>query len=555
MKESGISNTLKIIYDLLPLHAEEGGEAFSVNLRDSLSKVGSDNAEISIALSLVEQLFISLGLLDETLLEHGVWRFKSFPASLMARSVLSSLTDKDQSLFPRGFWGAQSDRSPASEDQRKVLDYLESHRQKHHQASAKPIRYVHVAWGLICVDGKFLLHHREDLNRMNESNYVLVGGKVSQNDLMVADKDLSANDAIKRLQSPEASNCLNGIDVALGREMSEETGLEPETHYNYSHWRTLKPYTNMGGAGAVRAITEYHIHVYHIELTRDGLFELSKRVRRDSNLTWFTQEEMGNAKSQDGKMAYIDALIEDFGSKKEWAEQAKKIESSYDSDLKHTSENMSFTVPAKSCEPIEVGVTGSEYSVKCGLDQDEYDLLLSLSLHAKDSSCQALTEDLELLPYGWVEAVDINLRDILNSLVNKLAESEIPLIEGFNERFFRISTIRDGIFFDPRFFAYTKTKITERKDLLTVKRNGVKTPFLVCDKQSVDRELSESLRAGIIELEHEIDIDPNRVGGFDKAIRRSLSVVQTIGLRRFVRSKGSELHIGPTSEDAKESES
>ena len=33
------------------------------------------------------------------------------------------------------------------------------------QHAAKPIRYIYVAWGLIRIDGKFLLHHREDIAR------------------------------------------------------------------------------------------------------------------------------------------------------------------------------------------------------------------------------------------------------------------------------------------------------------------------------------------------------------------------------------------------------
>ena len=546
MKDSGISNTLKIIYDLLPLHAEEGGEAFSVNVRDSISNLGFDNAEVSTALSLVEQLFISLGLLDETLLEHGIWRFKSFPASLMARSVLSSLTDKDQSLFSKGFWGGQSDRSEASEDQRKVLDFLEGHRQKHHQASAKPIRHVHVAWGLICVDGKFLLHHREDKNRTNESNYVLVGGKVSQNDLMVADNDLSANDAIKRLQSPEASSSLNGIDVALGREMSEETGLEQETHYNYSHWRTLKPYTNVGGAGAVRALTEYHIHVYHITLTLDGLLALSMRIRADENLVWFTAEELVNAKSQDGKMAYIPALVEDFDSSNEWETAVCNFPSSYETSSADLPDSFSTTVSLDNTKAVKVGKTGKEKALTCKLTDEEHNLLLSLSIFAKDSEAQSKSESIQLLTNGWVEIVDENLNATARSLTNKLSEAEAPILEGYKERYYRLALPETYIYFRKEAFTYRLEDSADKKAQLIVSREPISTDLIESDSVSYTKQISGALEVGLKELiaDKEVSGDMQKdLDTFKKNVQRLAPLNQQIGLRGLIRSVKSNFHL------------
>ena len=90
---------LDAIYDYLPMHAEEGGEAFSVNMREKVINQNAEAAELSITVDLVERMFTCLGVLDETLLEHGIWRFKSFPASLMARSVLSSLKDENQNYL------------------------------------------------------------------------------------------------------------------------------------------------------------------------------------------------------------------------------------------------------------------------------------------------------------------------------------------------------------------------------------------------------------------------------------------------------------------------
>jgi len=546
MKDLGITNTLKIIYDLLPLHAEEGGEAFSVNVRDSLSKVGSDNTETSTALSLVEQLFISLGLLDETLLEHGVWRFKSFPASLMARSVLSSLADKNQSLFSKGFWGAQSDLSDSSEGQRKVLDYLEGHRQKHHQASAKPIRYVHVAWGLICVDGKFLLHHREDKNRTNESNYVLVGGKVSQNDLMVADNALNANDAIKQLQSPDASSSLKCIQVGLDREMSEETGLEQETHYGYSHWRTLKPYTNVGGVGAVRAITEYHIHVYHIELNQDGMLALSKKIQEDEKLVWFTAEELINAKSQDGKMAYIPALIEDFETAKDWGAAISDFPPSYDTSVNNLSDSYSVTIPLDSKDDVHIGKTGKEKPLSCDLTKEEHKLLLSLSLYAKDPDVRAKSESIHLLNSSWVEIEDEELNAVARELTIKLRKAEAPLIDGYKERYYRLALPADYVYFQNDAFTYRVEDSPEKKTQLIVARETISTDLVESSSIAYTKEIAGALKVGLNELMNgkEVSGDTQKdLDTFKKNVQRLSSLNQTIGLRGLIRSVDSNFQL------------
>jgi 8-oxo-dGTP pyrophosphatase MutT (NUDIX family) len=546
MSNSDITEILNSIYEHLPLHAEEGGEAFTVNPRDNLSNAGFDYAEISIAISIVEQLFISLGLLDDTLLEHGIWRFKSFPASLMARSVLSTIKDQNQRMFPKGFWGVQNDHSEAVEDQRNVLDYLENQRHKNHADAAQPIRYVHVAWGLISVDGKFLLRHREDKNRDNESNYVLVGGKVSQNDLMVADKNLSAKDAVKLLQSPKASGNADGIQVALDREMFEETGLQLGEHYTYSHWRTLKPYTNVGGAGAARALTEYHIHVYQIELNQDGLLALSKKVRNDDNLVWFSPEELVNAKSQDGKMAYIPALIEDFDTEQEWKEAVASFPTSFDASNKNLSDSYSITIPLENTKAIKIGKTGSEKELACKLTDDELAILLSLSLFAKDSGALQKSNDIQLLTDGWVEVTNETLNASARSLVTKLTEAEAPVIEGYKERFYRLALPKAFIYFRKEAFSYSLEELADKKTELTVTRKLISTDYVESGAASYTKEISGALESGVKELVAGLEVRGDfqkDLETFKKSLQRLAKLNQQIGIRAFARSAKSNFQL------------
>ncbi|KZZ79524.1 hypothetical protein A3766_10435, partial [Oleiphilus sp. HI0132] len=543
---------LNTIYKHLPLHAEEGGEASSVNIRDSISKDCPDNVEITSAISLVERLFVGLGLLDDTLLEHGIWRFKSFPASLMAKSLLSSLKDSDQSLFPKGFWGAQSDHSEVVEEQRNVLHYLENQRQRHHNTSAQPVRYVHVAWGLISVDGKFLLRHREDKTRKNRNNYVLIGGRVSQNDLMEANKELDTLAAVSLLQSPEASNQSDAIEVALERELSEETGLNPKEHYSYSSWRTIKPYTAVEGGGANHALTEYRIHVYHINLTQDGLLALSKRIRADENLTWFTADELVKAKSQDGRMAYIDALIEDHDSKDDWRKSIESISPSYVNTLSELPDSFSTTFSLDNSEKISAGKTGKEKDLDCNLTDEEHNLLLSLSLFAKDSEAESCSERIQLLINGWVEIVDDDLNDCARSLTNKLSDAGLPIIEGYKERFYRLALAGSNVYFHKVAFEYRLEDSVDKKTQLIVTRNPIATDLIESESASYTKEISGALKIGLKELMADKDVSGDSqkdLDTFKKNVQRLSSLNQGIGLRALIRSFKSNFQLFDKTED------
>src|SRR5690606_18280355 len=145
-----------------------------------------------------------------------------------------------------------------------LLRALELQRQHHHEQQARPIRYVHVAWGILQVDGKILLRSREDKRRPGMKNFVLVGGRMSQEDL----RAVGVQDSLRVLQSAAGSDHTKGIECALRREICEETGLLERQHYSYQLLRSLAPYREVEGAGANHAYTEYRIHLYVLALTR-----------------------------------------------------------------------------------------------------------------------------------------------------------------------------------------------------------------------------------------------------------------------------------------------
>ena len=541
---SGINLSLQVIYDHLPLHAEEGGEFTIVSTNDLVNQLSENEHSTAVtSVEVVQQLFSTLGLLDTQLLNQNQWRFVSFPASLMARSVLKSLVDNDQSLFSNGFWSPQDSASPVSDQQRNLLHSVETHRTSNHKSSAEPIRYVHVAWGVIVVDGKVLLRHREDKNRTDLNNYVLVGGRVSQNDLMKANEELTSDEAIRVLQSPLASDNTAAIEIALKREITEETELEAGSHYTYSPWRTIKPYIAVEGGGANHALTEYRIHVYHIELSQEGIFALSKSCKKDSELTWFTLNELAQAKSADGKMAYIDALIEDYPAKSEWQAAVEGIKPSYTPSYPSALEASSITVPKAPGQPLLIGKTGKELRVACELDPAEQALLTSMCIYAKEPSCTSLNDAIELLPTGWIEILDAELAAKVNHLALKLHNANCAIIEGYNQKYYRIALPTNYIYFDNQFFSYQIVKTPDRKTEVIITRDSIETPFLSLESSFVSKELSNSLKIALNEMANGREVELDDRPTLEKNLRRIAPVCQEMGLRRLVRSIGGNPQI------------
>ena len=526
---SGIHLTLQKIYDHLPLHAEEGGEFTMVNTNDLVNQLSEiDHSLVAAGIEIVQRLFCTIGLLDEQLLQQNQWRFVSFPASLLARSLLKSLMDNDQSLFSNGFWLPQDSASPISDQQRELLHTLESQRVSNHKFNAQPVRYVHVAWGLFVVDGKVLLRHREDKNRPNQNNYVLIGGRLSQNDLREAGED----NALQVLQSPLASENSIAIDIALQREINEEVSLDVDTHYSFMPWRTIRPYRAVEGAGANHALTEYRIHVYHIGLTQKGLFELYKNINRDEHLTWFTLDELAQAKTADGKLAYLNALVEDFESEGAWSEAAKGLPTSYSDKYAYQNEVDSITLPIGNEDVIEQGKTGKEKRLNIELTETQKSLLIGLKLIGSSDRGSADLINIEVIGLGWVKATDEQLCNQLKALAQKLSSAELPLIESLNENCFRLAVKPEYCFLSDSAYRFSVEDAC-----ISLVREALGTPIGHFSEQKLIINTSKNLAE---EVKRIAINDANRrfsVEDLSKLIRRDVRpICNRLGLRTLVRT-------------------
>ena len=518
---------LRRIYANLPLFAEEGGE-FSVVSVQSLIDANQEHPldAVVTAIQIVQQLLLSLRVLDESYIEQQKWRFISFPASLLGRSALQCLLDEKQALFHSEFWQAADSSSPMSEKQRAVLHLVETQREDFHSAHAAPIRYVHVAWGLVVLDGKVLLRHREDRNRPELNNYVLVGGRMSQNDL----RQTGITSPLAILQSPAASDHPEAVITALIRELHEETELQAAIHYSARLLRTIKPYRAVEGAGANHALTEYRIHLFSIDLNRLGMFKLRHRMQTDPALVWFSLEEFLSARSRDGKMAYIDALIEDFASPDEWRQWAGRIPASYLEAPQFASESHAITIPVTEAEVLEMGRTGKEAGANITLSEFQANLLVGL-VGCLTKYAFTPSPGVIALGAGWIKLQDNYLIQETGRLANKLAENGLPIILSANEYYFRIDVSPECCFFSESAFSFS---VSEKQ--LTLTRKPLQTPLGLLDADSLSIPIARNLARDIERIASGQPPTAYQEEDFNKLVRREIRpACQKLGLRTLVR--------------------
>ena len=199
---------IRSLISQLPRFAEEEGDFYSVS-REALinalcHKHPLERAIAENTINLLETLLDTLALLNSYYLQKGEWCFMSFPAQLMATSILTALSDTESRFFAPNFWTTQGISSDKRDQQRDVLRFVENSRNEYHASQqAQPVRYCYVAWSIIKLDGKVLFYQREDTQKRFEKSagdYGLIGGRANQNDVPIIDKPK----LLKELQSPNS---------------------------------------------------------------------------------------------------------------------------------------------------------------------------------------------------------------------------------------------------------------------------------------------------------------------------------------------------------------
>ena len=445
----------------LPRFAEEDGDFYSIH-RDELIDALCQQHELDRSVSentviLIETLLNTLAVLDVDYLKRGEWCFVSFPAQLMALSVLTAISDHNSRLFAPNFWNTQGISNDKKDQQRDVLRTLETARVKHHTGQAHPIRYCYVAWSIIKLDHQVIFYQREDTQKRYDKSagdYGLIGGRANQNDVLNADKVA----VLKALQSPHSALIKDALPETLKRELREEAGLLFDTHYTFRPWRSLKPYQQVQGTAPNHAFTEYYLDIFQIELTLEGYLYLLEKTKADERLEWFSLDEMAKGETSDGKMAYIKALFDDFGNDRTALKTAlQELPDSFKSTYLCQLPKYGLTLPIDHYKPLIAGVLGKEKPLDLNLSEYQLKLLLALAAHLRGFEFEALAQTIKLHPLGWLEVKhDPDLQRELIQLVTLLKNADVDFsIEAIRDTFFLLSITPEIVQFDESLFSFT----------------------------------------------------------------------------------------------------
>lgn len=452
---------LASVQKFLPVHSEEVQVAEEVLAQKIQEAVVLDlqisEDRVQGVLELLEHMWRALGLLDVLSLKGGCWKFTSFPASLMARSLLESLSQERPELLEPGFWlpGQREDV------QRRWLSNAETQRLAMLQEHARPIRQVHVAWGLIRLQGKLLVNHREDESREERPNYVIIGGKLNLYDLEDGSSQLSREALVRLQQAPPGEQVQQALLRTLERELREELGLLPQ-HYEARHFHSLqKPYQEIEGARANHALTRYDISCFQIRLHASGFKQLCRKIRDSpqSQLLWMTPEEMALG-SQADRRVYVEAWLRDAGSRGNFQKQLERVEESFTAPPRYSK---CVDIPVAPDTAFLVGETGKESKVHVDLDERARLILMGMAWHAVNASLQEPPPaKLTLHPLGWIEFRDAGLLEEVRKLQELLDRQELTLLQGDDPGWFRVSVAPENLYLSEEFFQ-VKTVFAEEK--------------------------------------------------------------------------------------------
>jgi hypothetical protein len=443
-----MTKILKRIIAFLPLQAEEGNYNNLVKTEDIISELtqeGFDHQESLINTQFIENIFKTLSLLNTQSLENKEWQFVSFPAQLMALSLLNSLADDQQTLLNANFW-APENTGAFLENRRVLFNQLEENRvQFHPQKDPQAIRYVHVAWGLIKIDGQFLFHPRDDKKRLDVPNYVPVGGKLTLGDI----EHHNACESIKIVHSSKPNSIINeSLQKTLLREVEEETGLKHERHFSYKLVENLKLYKSVAGAKDVRAYTQFNIAIFSLSLTKTGFLKLLIKVKNSGELTWFSIDDLIKQKRSDGERPYVIALhAHHAGNKTLLRNDLNNFKHSYENIFHNESKNITFPYEEK------YFLKGKD-KINHHLTLIQTQLLLVLASHTKGLDWTPVDDSIVSLNYGWIHSHNSEIIQELNLINKELTRIRLPeLIEIVDHQWFRIKTNPEKIYFTNRLFS------------------------------------------------------------------------------------------------------
>lgn len=523
------------LLSVLPIHAEEGGlrEELLESEMVSQGEAGSGHYLTGEGVVFViRRLFESLALLDPIALSKGRWAFVSFPASLMARSILETLGAPGSTFFEPNYWTQGRNRPvEVAEEQRSLLSRLEYQRTSNPDVKANPIRTVHVSWGVVRFGAGFLFHRREDKNRGDVSRYVFPGGRLEPVDL---DVETRTSEALRDLFSVDSGVAKRSLARTLIRELREELDLVP-SEYVAAYRRTLQPFQKIEGTLNNHAYTQYNIAIYSIELNEAGSRKVLYRIAQEpAEWEWFTAPQIVAGKRPDGKRAFVDALVRD--PPQDVIKFLGEDISDSCTPAAFQTRNQAIALPSTSADPILFGTAGRQKRVPLSLDKREWELLMLLGWHARGLDLVApIDGPLVLLGGGWIKLGSEELQDTAVGLAKKLQKSGLPLVEYDSLGLCRLSIVLDHLYFQPGCFNYFWNIESDDKPIV-LKLMGIETNWANLKGQEISIRLTPQLLKAMPALQDEreplVDHDTVR-----REFDRVLEPAEPMGLQQFIAWK------------------
>ncbi|MEF3075695.1 NUDIX hydrolase [Methylobacter sp. Wu1] len=534
----------------LPRYAEEEGDFYSVKRDDLVNKLCGQEAikqsTAKNAVDLCELLLDTLATLNADYLQKDEWCFVSFPAQLMATSVLTALSDSESHLFAPNFWNTQGISNDKKNQQRDVLSLIENARYENHASQqAQPIRYCYVAWSIIKLDGKILFYQREDTQKRfdkSAGDYGLIGGRANQSDVPITDKAA----LLKALQSPNSELIKEALPETLKRELREEAGLLFETHYTFTPWRSLKPYRQVQGAAPNHALTEYYLDIFQIGLSLEGYLFLRQRLNADERLAWISITDIERGGPSDNRIPYIKALYDDFdGDRSALAAELKALPDSFIAGYLFQPYKYGITLPIDPAKPVLAGTLGKDKPLNLHLTSRQSTLVLGLAAHLRGFEFATLMENIVLHPFGWIEvAGQAAIQAELVALATLLNGGDLAM-ENHRDTFFRLSIAPEVIFFADELFSFsvksadlnaTKTKIP-----VTLERRAFETALGRISQKTEEFQLTLEFVHKLKDLsDHSFSTDNGEALKTEDNYKKGLhkeARFQALGLRNLVRQE------------------
>lgn len=264
------------------------------------------------------------------------------------------------------------------------------------------------------------------------------------------------------------------------------------------------------------------------------------------NVCWhFRWMRLVQGQRSDGKIAYLNALYDDFDNDRERLKQAlSSLADSFVNHYQFQPKKYGLTLYPECEQPLFAGVLGKEKWLDVCLSERQREQLLLLALHLRGVAFSSQHQNLLLHPYGWVEVDDVNLKTALLELGELLSATPV-ILESHRDRYFRLSILPEVVYFSEDWFACALRKAELDgccgNVSLTITRRAMETSLF--KMAAIVREETVSLKAGnelreLHEKTHSADHPVAQKARDTWRKGRLHEAFAALGMRNLIREEG-----------------